>query len=116
MSILANSAQLPDLPRRGPVWSIAEPDRQLDSNLIRLPAGDEIPTHVGAEVDTLIHVTAGDGTLVTEDEEQPLRPGDVAFLRRRTVRGFRAGARGLEYLTVHRKRGGLSISSGPPER
>ena len=48
MPILTNTSAQPGEPRRGPVWSIAEPDRELDSNLIRLPAGDSIPAHVGA--------------------------------------------------------------------
>ncbi|HJG52119.1 MAG TPA: cupin domain-containing protein [Brachybacterium faecium] len=114
MPILTNTSAQPGEPRRGPVWSIAEPDRELDSNLIRLPAGDSIPAHVGAEVDTLIHVVRGDGALVTQDGEEPLRAGDVALLPRRTVRGFRAGEDGLEYLTVHRRRQSLQIKSGPP--
>lgn len=113
MPILTNTAEQPDEPRRGPVWSIAEPERELDSNLIRLPAGDSIPSHLGAEVDTLIHVVRGDGSLLTETGEEPLRPGDVALLPRRSLRGFRAGDDGLEYLTVHRRRQGLRIQSRP---
>lgn len=109
MPVLTNTTDLPEQPRRGAAWSIAEPDRELDSNLIRLPAGDGIDPHVGAEVDTLIHVVRGSGTLVTEDAEESLRPGDVALLPRRTVRGFRAGDDGLEYLTVHRRRQSLQI-------
>ena len=85
------------------------PERELDSNLIRLPAGEEIPAHIGAEVDTLVHVVRGEGVLTTEDGEEPLRAGDVALLPRRTVRGFRAGEDGLEYLTVHRRRRSLTI-------
>ncbi|WP_394214242.1 cupin domain-containing protein [Brachybacterium vulturis] len=114
MPILTNTAEQPAEPRRGAVWSIAEPERELDSNLIRLPAGESIPAHVGAEVDTLIHVVRGGGTLVTDTGEEPLRPGDVALLPRRTGRGFRAGADGLAYLTVHRRRQSLRIQSGPP--
>lgn len=113
MPILTNTASQPDEPRRGAVWSIAEPERELDSNLIRLPAGDSVSVHVGAEVDTLIHVVSGHGALLTEDGEEPLRAGDVALLPRRTVRGFRAGEDGLEYLTVHRRRQSLRIQSGP---
>ncbi|WP_122941544.1 cupin domain-containing protein [Brachybacterium sp. EE-P12] len=109
MPILTNTAEQPSEPRRGAVWSIAEPGRELDSNLIRLPAGAEIPAHVGAEVDTLVHVVRGDGVLVTEEGEEPLRAGDVALLPRRTVRGYRAGRDGLEYLTVHRRRRSLQI-------
>ncbi|MEJ6542135.1 cupin domain-containing protein [Brachybacterium paraconglomeratum] len=109
MPILTNTAEQPEQPRRGAVWSIAEPKRELDSNLIRLPAGEEIPAHIGAEVDTLVHVVRGEGVLTTEDGEEPLRAGDVALLPRRTVRGFRAGEDGLEYLTVHRRRQSLTI-------
>lgn len=109
MSILTSTADLPDEPRRGALWSIAEPERELDSNLIRLPAGEEIPPHLGAEVDTLVHVVAGSGTLTTEDGEEPLRTGDLALLPRRTLRGFRAGEEDLVYLTVHRRREALRI-------
>ena len=112
MPILTNTAEQPEQPRRGAVWSIAVPGRELDSNLIRLPAGEEIPAHIGAEVDTLVHVVRGEGVLTTEDGEEPLRAGDVALLPRRTVRGFRAGEGGLEYLTVHRRRQSLTIQ-GP---
>ena len=112
MPILTNTAEQPAQPRRGAVWSITEPERELDSNLIRLPAEKEIPAHVGAEVDTLVHVVRGEGVLTTEDGEEPLRAGDVALLPRRTVRGFRAGEGGLEYLTVHRRRQSLRIQ-GP---
>lgn len=111
MPILTNTAQQPSEPRRGAVWSIAEPERELDSNLVRLPPGDEIPAHLGAEVDTLVHVVRGDGVLTTEGGEEPLRAGDLALLPRRTVRGFRAGMDGLEYLTVHRRRQSLRIRS-----
>lgn len=113
MPILTNTDDLPEQPHRGAVWSIAEPDRELDSNLIRLPAGDRIETHVGAEVDTFVHVVRGAGTLITEHGEEPLRSGDVALLPRRTVRGFLAGEHGLEYLTVHRKRQSLQIGTKP---
>ena len=34
MPILTNTAEQPGEPRRGAVWSIAEPERELDSNLI----------------------------------------------------------------------------------
>ena len=113
MPILTNTASQPEEPRRGAVWSISEPERELDSNLIRLPPGDRIPAHEGAEVDTLIHVVRGSGTLTTDAGEEPLRAGDVALLPRRSVRGFLAGPDGLEYLTVHRRRQSLRIGRGP---
>src|SRR5699024_3520119 len=91
MPILTNTGQQPEQPQRGAVWSIAEPERELDSNLIRLPPVDSIPPHLGAAGATLVHVVRGGGVLTTEDGESPLQEGDVGLLPRRTVRGFRAG-------------------------
>lgn len=113
--VLVNVTELPTEPRRGAAWSIDEADRELDANLIRLPAGERIDSHLGAEVDVFLHVVSGDGTLTTDDGEQTLRAGDVAFLPRRSRRAFEAGSQGLEYLTVHRRRQALQIQSGPPE-
>lgn len=112
--VLADSRDLPADPARGAVWSIGVHDRDLDSNLIRLPAHETIDAHTGGEVDVIIHVTSGSGVLVTDDEEQSLAPGTIAYLPRRSRRGFRAGQEGLEYLTVHRRKQALQIGSGPP--
>lgn len=109
--LLVNSRELPAEPTRGAVWSITGADRELDANLIRLPPGEAIDVHVGAEVDVLIHVVTGAGFLVLPEAEQPLRVGDVALLPRRSERGFRAGPEGLEYLTVHRRRQALRIGT-----
>lgn len=111
---LVNTAEPPAEPRRGAVWSIDASDRDLDSNLIRLPAGEQIAPHLGAEVDVLVHVVSGSGTLSTDEGEQPLRAGDLLFLPRRSRRAYYAGEDGLEYLTVHRRRQALQIGSRPP--
>ena len=95
----------------GAVWSIAVRERDLDANIIELPPGDGIDTHAGPEVDVLIHVLEGDGTLRTELGEVPLTAGATIFLPRRAQRGFRAGDDGLRYLTVHRKREALVLRS-----
>lgn len=112
--MLVNTSAPPAEPRRGAIWSIDDPERDLDSNLVRLPAGEEIASHLGAEVDVLVHVVSGHGALSTDDGEQTLRVGDVVLLPRRSRRAFRAGSDGLEYLTVHRRRQSLQIVSGPP--
>lgn len=111
--VIADTADLPETPARGAVWSIDDPDRELDSNVIRLPAGEEIELHTGAEVDTLVHIVSGSGVLLTDDGDVPLRPGLVLLLPRRSRRGFRAGPEGLEHLTVHRRRQSLRIGSAP---
>ena len=73
--VLVNSSQLPAEPARGAVWSITGAERDLDSNLIRLPPGERIDLHVGAEVDVLIHVVSGAGALLLPEGEHPLRAG-----------------------------------------
>lgn len=89
---------------RGAAWRLDPPDRELDANLIALPPGESIGAHAGAEVDVLIHVVAGAGTLRTEGEDVPLNPGAVVYLPRGARRGVLAGSQGLHYLSVHKRR------------
>ncbi|MFW6597358.1 hypothetical protein ACQBAU_04445 [Propionibacteriaceae bacterium Y2011] len=100
---------------RGAVWRLAEPVRDLDSNVINLPASESIDRHPGADVDVLVHVLAGAGTVTTATGDVPVAPGDVVWLPRLSERGFVAGPDGLRYLTVHQKRHPtLTVQSGRP--
>lgn len=113
--VLVNIRELPeDTATAGAIWSIAPRERDLDSNIISLPPDDTIETHAGPSLDVLIHVLAGDGVLISELGEQPLSAGDLVFLPRQSHRGFRAGSSGLRYLTVHRKRAALVLTTSPP--
>ncbi|MGW7490866.1 hypothetical protein [Streptomyces sp. NPDC054786] len=47
----------------GPLWRPAQRIRQLDDNLVRLPAGACVTGHVEPEVDVLLVVVDGDGQL-----------------------------------------------------
>lgn len=100
----------------GAVWSITTRQRDLDTNIIVLPPDATITTHAGPEVDVIIHVLDGAGTLTTELAEMPLTPGVLLFLPRRSMRGFAAGPGGLRYLTVHRKRESLILSRSTKPR
>ncbi len=82
-------------------WKLDVADRDLDSNLIRLAPGGSIGEHRGAEVDVLIHVLAGAGTVGTETGDVPVAAGDLLWLPRRSRRSITAGDAGLAYLTVH---------------
>lgn len=99
----------------GAAWRLEEPVRDLDSNVIALPAGDGIQTHHGPGLDVLIHVLDGSGTLGTEDGDLPLRPGDLLWMPRGTLRSFTAGADGLVYLTVHPRKPGLQLQPRRPD-
>ena len=103
---LGNTAELTAAPTDAAdvAWKLTSPDRHLDSNLIRLAADGEIAAHAGGEVDVLVHVVAGSGTLGTEAGDLPVTAGDLLWLPRRSQRAFRAGPDGLSYLTVHTHR------------
>ena len=85
-------------------WKLDFPDRGLDSNLIRLAPGGAIGTHRGGEVDVLVHILAGAGTVGTESDDVAVAAGDLLWLPHHSLRSFAAGPDGLSYLTVHSHR------------
>jgi quercetin dioxygenase-like cupin family protein len=93
----------------GAVWKLQASDRDLDANIIALPPGTGIDAHVGPDLDVLIHVLSGDGRLTSEKDALELRPGALVWLPRRSQRQFTAGPGGLRYLTVHKRRAGLTV-------
>jgi uncharacterized protein (DUF2249 family) len=98
----------------GAVWKMQTRDRDLDSNIIALPAGGSIDAHAGPDLDVLIHVLAGMGELATENGVVDLCPGALVWLPRRSRRRFTAGPSGLRYLTVHQRRQSLMLVPGAP--
>jgi quercetin dioxygenase-like cupin family protein len=97
----------------GALWRLQGDQRDLDSNLIQLPAGSSIDPHTGPECDVLVHVLHGSGRLGTDGGEFDLRAGSLVWLPRRSRRSFVAGSDGLRYLTVHQRRPGLTVGRGP---
>jgi uncharacterized protein (DUF2249 family)/quercetin dioxygenase-like cupin family protein len=93
----------------GAVWKLEARDRDLDSNVIALPAGGGIDSHAGPDLDVLIHVLSGSGRLTTEAGAVDLFPGALLWLPRRSRRQFAAGPDGLRYLTVHQRRQALLL-------
>lgn len=97
----------------GAMWRLAEPGRQLDANVVRIPPTRCVETHYEPDVDVLLLVTAGGGTLGSPDGPQALSEGSLAWLPRRSTRSLAAGDQGMTYLTVHRRRGGMRIQPPP---
>lgn len=95
----------------GAVWRIDVAARQLDVNVIRLGGDGRIDTHVGPDLDVLLHVLHGSGQVVTADGPVPVTVGALVWLPRRSQRAIVAGPDGLTYLSVHPRRPGLSITS-----
>lgn len=98
----------------GAVWRIPVADRDLDSNVVHLAPGKSIGEHAGADLGVLIHVVAGSGVLGTEVGEVLLEAGQIVWLPPRSRRSFTGGDDGLTYLTVHRRREGLTLDIAPP--
>lgn len=99
----------------GARWTLAEPGRQLDANLIHLPAGRRVDTHTEPDLDVVLIVVAGGGTVGTPGAEQTLAEGNIVWLPRGSTRNITAGSSGLSYLTVHRRRAGLQIKMRPDQ-
>ncbi|NSC20220.1 hypothetical protein FM076_02925 [Streptomyces albus subsp. chlorinus] len=114
--VLCDTAALAaDCAETGALWRLAEPGRQLDANLVRIPPGGRIDTHVEPDVDVLLLVVAGDGSVVTAEEAQPLTPGTLLWLPHGTARALTVGEGGMSYLTVHRRRPGMRIRPRPAD-
>jgi quercetin dioxygenase-like cupin family protein len=113
--VLADLYALADDPalESGARWRLAEAERQLDANLVHLPAGRRIDTHVEPDLDVVLVVVAGDGIFGTAAGPQHVAAGNLVWLPHGASRDLTAGASGLSYLTVHRRRPGLRIKSRP---
>ncbi|MGQ4450881.1 hypothetical protein ACN6LK_001784 [Streptomyces griseus] len=108
-TLLASAA--PD--ERGALWQLAEPGRELDANLVRLPPDAEVGEHQEDVLDVLLVVLAGAGSVRAGDgRAMDLAPSTALWLPRTSRRALAAGPDGLVYLTVHRRRPGLAIK--PP--
>ena len=97
----------------GARWTLAEPGRQLDANLIHLPAGQRVDTHTEPDLDVVLVVVAGGGSVGTAAGERTIADGNVVWLPRGSTRNLTAGDKGLFYLTIHRRRPGLQIRKRP---
>lgn len=99
----------------GSIWQLKPSQRDLDSNIIALPPDAEIGRHDGPDLDVLILILDGSGTLETELVPIPLQPGQLLWLPRLASRRFIAGDDGIRYLTVHHRKPTLNITA-PPTR
>ncbi|WP_299535371.1 hypothetical protein [uncultured Streptomyces sp.] len=98
---------------RGSLWRLATSGRQLDANLVRLPPHGEVGEHQEDGLDVLLVVLAGGGRVVTGAESLDLTPTTVTWLPRTSRRALVAGPDGLAFLTVHRRRPGMTIGRAP---
>jgi mannose-6-phosphate isomerase-like protein (cupin superfamily) len=95
----------------GPLWGMASTD--LNATLLVWPPGHELAEHVNAQLDVLVVVLDGQGVVVIDGEAHDLSAGSAILVPRGTRRRIEAGAGGLRYLSVHRRRGPLQIQPAP---
>jgi quercetin dioxygenase-like cupin family protein len=96
----------------GAVWNLPH-GGDLDANLVHLGPAGIIGEHRNDEVDVLVYVLSGSGELIVDDQPFPLSGEHLALIPQGRRRSFRAGGRGLVYLSIHRRRAGLTLRSRP---
>ncbi|MEV0244505.1 cupin domain-containing protein [Streptomyces sp. NPDC050674] len=113
--VLCNTASLAaaEPASTGALWRLAEPGRQLDANLVRIPPHGSVDAHAEPDLDVLLLVVSGHGTLGSAAGPSPLEPGSLVWLPHGGVRGLTVGESGLSYVTVHRRRPGMRIRPRP---
>lgn len=99
-------------------WTLEAPG-ELNVNLVHVDAGHGIGEHVNEAVDVVIVGLAGEGRLTVDGRCSTVTPHVVAHVPRGSRRSVRAADhQGLDYLSIHRRRGRLEVrparSSGRP--
>ena len=96
----------------GPLWGMASDD--LNATLLAWPAGEGVAEHVNADLDVLVVVLGGSAVVTIDDTPSELHAPAAILVPRGARRAIQAGAAGVRYLSVHRRRGRLQIGSLPP--
>lgn len=94
----------------GVVWSLPH-GGDLDANLVRLHPGDRVGEHVNGECDVLVFVQSGTAELSIDGQVHRLSSDVLALIPRGARRELVAGPTGIFYLSIHRRRDGLTISA-----
>jgi mannose-6-phosphate isomerase-like protein (cupin superfamily) len=90
-------------------WTLETPG-DLNVNLVHLDGGHVVGEHANDEVDVVIVVLAGRGRLTIDGHGTDLTAHVVANVPRKSRRSLRAADdEGLDYLSIHRRRGPLGI-------
>jgi quercetin dioxygenase-like cupin family protein len=97
---------------RGVVLGLASTD--LNVNEVRWPAGDGVGRHRNDELDVLLVVIAGDATVSVDGVDHRLSAGQILLVPKGAARAVTAGPDGVRYLTCHRRRGPIGLSTPSP--
>jgi mannose-6-phosphate isomerase-like protein (cupin superfamily) len=107
---------LQDVEGDGVHWTL-DSSGDLNVNLVHLDAGHVVGEHTNDEVDVVIVVLAGRGQLMIDGGGTDLTRHVVANVPRASRRSLHAAdGGGLDYLTIHRRRGPLGIGGERSDR
>ena len=107
---MSDSTDAVDLASRsghGPVWGLACDD--LNATLLAWPAGHEVAEHTNEDLDVLLVVLGGSGTVAVDGRPQDVAEQQALLIPKGSRRSIRAGDDGIRYLSIHRRRGPLQI-------
>ena len=93
----------------GVVWGLAGED--LNINVVAWPAGGGVEEHINTECDVLVTMIEGTLNVVLGDATHTLGVGQAIVLPRGNSRSLTAAGTGARYLTTHRRRGPLTLST-----
>lgn len=91
----------------GPLWGTESAD--LNATLLAWPTGEGVDEHVNDERDVLLVVVEGAAIVTVDGREHDLAGAVALLVPAGASRSIRAGAGGVRYLSVHRRRGPLQI-------
>ena len=89
----------------GPLWGMQSDD--LNATLLAWPAGAGVAEHVNDQLDVLMVVLDGTACVMLDGSAHRLSAGHLLLIPRGSARAVEAGAEGVRYLSVHRRRGPL---------
>lgn len=92
----------------GAVWSLPA-NGDLNVNLVQLGPNASIEAHRNSEVDVVVFVRSGDGEIVVDDRVSHVAADHLMFIPRDSTRAIHAGNTGLDYLSIHRARGPMTV-------
>jgi quercetin dioxygenase-like cupin family protein len=92
----------------GLLWGMASSD--LNATLLAWPPGHELVEDANSELDVLLIVLEGGGVATVDEQEHALVPGSALLVQKGSSRAIRAGAEGVRYISVHRRRAPLQIT------
>jgi len=93
-------------------WTLEESE-DLNVNLVHLDANAEVSSHINTAVDVVILGLEGTGRLAVDGTVEALEVHTLAHVPKGAERSIHADDSGVTYLTVHRRRGPLSIATRP---